>query len=65
MLKLRHNKTGEYVKADTMGTIWCFETKAEAELFLKAFSGSLHDFTLETVGETDERKNGLCTKIKS
>ncbi|WP_010253555.1 hypothetical protein [Treponema primitia] len=59
MLRLKSKKTGKYIKADSMGMVWVFETKIEATYFLKVNKANPTDFIFEPLEELDKKKNGV------
>jgi hypothetical protein len=57
MIRLKSKKTGKYIRADSMGTIWVFETHSEATMFLKANEADPKDFVFEPVAEPEDRQS--------
>jgi hypothetical protein len=54
MIRLKSKKTGKYIRADSMGTIWVFETHSEAAYFLKANGADPRGFVFEPMEEPDD-----------
>ncbi|AEF85740.1 hypothetical protein TREPR_0890 [Treponema primitia ZAS-2] len=63
MLRLKSKKTGKFIEADSMGTVWIFETHSEAAYFLKANAADPKDFVFDQMEEPDERENNLCSPV--